>query len=412
MINMNNKNNLKVLALGFALFLNTGLVCAACTSGNKPESNNNEANEVVSEDNLRALAAVLPKYSLTTWGSSFHDGLAAVQDNSTELWGYIDKEGNEVIPCKYYSANAFNDGVAIVCTDENTSFCIDREGNVLFRLDTDNNYYSDSGFQDGLLAFCNQNPMSDNGEFKLGFLDKKGNIAIAPSKYYVLWAIGGYPKNADFSEGLCCVGKNGKSVYIDTKGNEAIITNYDYYGGDNFSDGLAYCESGFMDKTGKIIIQGKYDNAGRFSEGYAFVEKNGKWGIIDKHGNEVTPFQFEFITYDEDTEGEELPISTFHEGLAWVARNGLYGYVDTKGNVAIPFRYKVEDSQATYDFHQGLARVCDVTTNKYGFIDKQGKEVFSCQFDEAEDISEGLAVVKRGEQYGFINTEGKSTFDF
>lgn len=31
--------------------------------------------------------------------SSFHEGLAAVQRNG--LWGYIDTEGNEIIPCIY-----------------------------------------------------------------------------------------------------------------------------------------------------------------------------------------------------------------------------------------------------------------------------------------------------------------------
>jgi hypothetical protein len=54
----------------------------------------------------------------------------------------------------------------------------------------------------------------------------------------------------------------------------------------------------------------------------------------------------------------------------------------------------------------------DTTTNKYGFIDKHGKQVIPCKFDEASDFSEGLAVIKIGDRYGFINAEGKSTFDF
>ncbi len=48
---------------------------------------------------------------------------------------------------------------------------------------------------------------------------------------------------------------------------------------------------GYIDKTGKIIIDPQYDDAWPFSEGLAAVmivdEETGKWGYIDKTGKYV-----------------------------------------------------------------------------------------------------------------------------
>ena len=49
----------------------------------------------------------------------------------------------------------------------------------------------------------------------------------------------------------------------------------------------------------------KYDRLSLFSEGYAAVCKNGKWGYIDKTGQEVIPCKYDWA-------------NPFHEGLASV----------------------------------------------------------------------------------------------
>jgi hypothetical protein len=66
---------------------------------------------------------------------------------------------------------------------------------------------------------------------------------------------------------------------------------------------------GFIDKTGKVIVTPKYDDAMSFSEGLARVLLNGKVGLIDKTGKEIVPPK-----YDE--------VRDFHEGLARVKLNG------------------------------------------------------------------------------------------
>ena len=64
---------------------------------------------------------------------------------------------------------------------------------------------------------------------------------------------------------------------------------------------------GFIDKSGKVVIEPQFDNAEPFSEGLACVEKDGKWGFIDKSGKMVIEPQFDGA-------------SDFSEGLAKVKR--------------------------------------------------------------------------------------------
>ena len=70
-------------------------------------------------------------------------------------------------------------------------------------------------------------------------------------------------------------------------------------------------------------------------------------------------------------------------------------------------------AESKYDhidsFSEGLAmvRIGDEETEKYGFIDKEGKEVVKPKYDYAEPFSEGLAMVKKDGKQGFIDKEGK-----
>jgi len=66
---------------------------------------------------------------------------------------------------------------------------------------------------------------------------------------------------------------------------------------------------GFIDKSGKVVIEPQFDGASNFSEGFARVKKDDKWGFIDKSGKMVIEPQF------DDAE-------PFSEGLAKVKKDG------------------------------------------------------------------------------------------
>lgn len=128
----------------------------------------------------------------------------------------------------------------------------------------------------------------------------------------------------------------------------------------------------------------KYDYVGFFSDGLAYVRKNGKYGCIDRKGDLVIPTKY------EDLFG-------FSDGLSTVKINGKYGYINANGEIVIPCNYEYANS-----FKENLARVCN---DKCGFINKYGKLQILFKYASADDFSEGLAWVIINGKYGFINTK-------
>ena len=90
-----------------------------------------------------------------------------------------------------------------------------------------------------------------------------------------------------FDEGLTLVKKDGKWGYIDHTGKVVIDFEYDWT--DYFSEGLAAVEKdgkcGYIDYTGKVVIDFEYYLASSFSQGLAVVRKDEKLVDIDHEGN-------------------------------------------------------------------------------------------------------------------------------
>lgn len=365
---------------------------------------------------LEGLALAAVNYD---WIEDFCDGLAVAHKGDKH--GYIDKMGNEVIPCIYEGeawTATFYEGLALV-KQGNRTFFIDKKGKEAFSF----NYEGAEPFHEGLALAWKDG--------KYGYIDKKGNEVIPLTDRY---------QGEDFSEGLAAVCKDGKYGYIDTKGNIVIPIQYEDesigFAKPRFNGGFATIKKngkyGFIDTKGNEVASCKYDLVGGFYEGLAEIKKDGKWGFIDTKGNEVIPP----IYYSS---------RHFSDGFAAVQKDGKWGYVDTKGKEAIPcsfddakffdegyalvskdgndflidkegkeiVSFKIEEAHTISYFCEGIAVVKEYPDEGelYGFVDKDGKEIAPCIYDMCRDFSEGLAVVQKDGVYGFIDKKGNSTFD-
>lgn len=221
----------------------------------------------------------------------------------------------------------------------------------------------------------------------------------------------------------------------------AIAPRFDSFG--SFKDGIAgasrYDESGYINQQGEFVIPLQFEDTSQFREGLARVKLNGKYGYIDKNGEIVIEPQFSkahhfsegiaFVALDReppiyaaiDKNGQilfKLPprakAEKFVQGWAVVERDYQWGYLDKSGKLAIVPRF-----HAARDFSEGLAAVKLTKSLKnsnwghWGFIDRAGHEVIKLPFEsvliapDAADFSEGLAVVRRDEKYGYIDKSGK-----
>ncbi|MEO0074853.1 MAG: WG repeat-containing protein [candidate division WOR-3 bacterium] len=285
--------------------------------------------------------------------NDFSEGLAAIKYYIS--WGYIDTAGKIVIQCQYEKANDFKDGFAKVKYFE--------EG------EKDNKGIS------ALLADFSKIFTGDDYEY--GLINKQGTVIVPAKTYNHIASKGFFSDLADyyfdddlavdnkiFNNGLAFVGKKIKG------------------------DTIKY---GFIDQTGKLVIDCIYDDVYSFQNGLARVMKNGKWGIINTNNKWVVKPEYDFI-------------GAFSESLANFRKDDNYGYLDMNGNIVI----KPQFSKAQY-FSEGLARVKTKGAQGYSYIDKKGNIVFSLpsNVEDASAFSNGLARIRIGRRYGYIDKTGK-----
>jgi|YNPMSStandDraft_2_1061718.scaffolds.fasta_scaffold00049_17 hypothetical protein len=243
-----------------------------------------------------------------------------------------------------------------------------------------------------------------------------------------------------------CSNLNGKSISDDYETLKKIIDNkktkikdktlcvfkfFDLYGwnvGKNkfFYDANSYlphpCGSkkmGFCYYDGSYMIKEKYTRCFDFSEGYARVEVDGKYGFIDRYGNEITP-----IKYDEAFD--------FRDGFALVRINMKSGFIDGSGKEIIEVKYEnvfgpkkdlfavklnekwgviLKEGKTVIPFDYDLIFLNDLIIikkdNKYGIAGWNGNIIVEPKYDYIGSFSNGFAIVRIDGKYGLIDDSGK-----
>ena len=144
---------------------------------------------------------------------------------------------------------------------------------------------------------------------------------------------------------------------------------------------------GFINKDGEEIIPCKYEDADNFPDGLVKVKSAEGCGFVNENGEEIISCKYE----DADA---------FSDGLAKVKSAEGWGFVNENGEEIISCKY--EDAGA---FSDGLARV--KSAEGWGFVNKNGEEIISCKYEDADDFFDGLARVQSKEGWGFVNKEGE-----
>jgi hypothetical protein len=237
--------------------------------------------------------------------------------------------------------------------------------------------------------------------YRVGYIDHEGKLVIDPV----------FNQGTLFVEGTASVQvKGGRWGIIDTNGNFVIPPELDNWC--RFQDGLAPLAAkkgkwGVIDKSGKFVVQPIYDSIGPFQNGRALVrtgeETKARSGFIDRTGTEVIPLKFHKARH-------------FSGGLAAVKVANLWGYIAPSGVFQITPRFDGAGKAKRYPdlragaFVDGLAPVW-VGQDHYRFIDTNGCFAFEGEFDDANSLSEGLAVIKQGHRFGYIDKDGQMAIE-
>lgn len=180
------------------------------------------------------------------------------------------------------------------------------------------------------------------------------------------------------------VSSNGKTEYINEDGKYAIPAQFK--SGTDFVDGLAFVasDSGYpicIDKSGETKFQQKQAKVVcSFSEGLAmFVTSDQKIGFVDKTGKVVINSQFD----------EAL---SFSEGFAAIKQKDKWGFIDKTGKIVINPQF-----DEVFSFTNGKAAFSN--GKQWGFIDNKGSYVINPQFDGVLSFNEGMAPFLSGKKW-------------
>lgn len=246
------------------------------------------------------------------------------------------------------------------------------------------------------------------------------------------WGRINYQSNSNFSDGRITVSDEGKWFLMDENGEKrsegysAMSTSrYDMIAVRN-DEG----KWGYINKYGEEVIECIYEEAGHFGRGgLSRVKKDGKYLYINEEGQKQ--FDKEFISAEDFGEhnivriktengiglmnnlgdyviepGEYADIGEVSLENGYVAvkgANGLWGYVDSQGISIIGCRYT-----KAFPFSYG----CAMVTNEeglFGFVTKDGGEIVPCMYTNARDftVAQYAAVCNEEGKWGYIDIYGK-----
>ncbi len=165
------------------------------------------------------------------------------------LWGFIDADGQTVIPARFHRAEAFSSGGLAAVVDEQGWAYVDLQGDVLLRPHVVDN--GPDPFQEGLARFIARG--------RYGFFDERGHIVVAPRFDFA----------RPVSEGLAavCMG-----CRLEAVGEHVAVV-----GG----------QWGYVEVGTELVHPIVWDEAGDFVGGVARARRLGVWSCFDRLRRDV-----------------------------------------------------------------------------------------------------------------------------
>lgn len=390
--------------------------------------------------NLRGKYVVPPKFEEI---GSFSQNVAPIRFNGK--YGYVHSSGKLVIPFKYNEAQGFQNFKAIVKDDDNYGI-IDARGNYILAPKWDNielnysNMFFVASRSDTSWFITKRGKIHDEICYQLiesqddpNYIRVKKNDRYAFINYGTLKSSfsGDFEYACPMLQGFSLVVDNGNWGIINDLGETILSTEFDtvfylplksgmhFYTikndkhqlfGANGDLKLYQAYDSILITPNEVIIAsngGKnilFNNKGKYisnkpydkivvirkeevTEFPLLIEMKGKFGLLNKRGEEVVPLTYHTIRY-------------LGKALFGVQKGKKWGVVDVQGRLI------------SKPIFQDLGDLCDnllpvKLDNKWGYVNKMGKMNIANIFDQALSFKNDKACVKIGEKWGVINRAGR-----
>lgn len=152
---------------------------------------------------------------------------------------------------------------------------------------------------------------------------------------------------------------------------------------------------GYADDNGNIVIPGQFHIAYEFhSRDYAVVMKDGYYGIINKKGETIVPFEYHNMLY----------CGLYDDNYIIVHKYLKRGVINLKNEIVIPIKY---DHIFQYDTNIFRVKV----GKKYGLVNDKDETVVPIIYDSIDRMgyNSGIYRLRLDNKYALYNIKGKET---
>ncbi|HMZ60606.1 MAG TPA: WG repeat-containing protein [Leptospiraceae bacterium] len=272
-----------------------------------------------------------------------------MEDIESPHFGIVKSPKKVIVPPEFKWV-AYESGLITAAVDDNHYAVYDLDGKVILPLKRQYVFL----VNENLIARLSP-PSRSTGKYSL--LDRNGKKRTKNTYNYI---------DYEYSDGLLIVTREGKTGALDEDLNEAVPCKFESVS--RFLNGKAVAswkkKCGVIDRQGNWLIEPRFKSVGEFRNGFAAAEDRTGAFLINSKGEALTAVYSRI----ENRMDEEFALA-FREG-----EKGIF--LDIKGK---------EKSKAVYEATSelpGKKLVFLLKNDKWGAVDRQGKEVLPFIFDK------------------------------
>ena len=334
----------------------------------------------------------------------YEDNVLRVSKNGK--YGIIDFTGTEILPCEYDEITALKGVTGNFLVVKNGSLgLVNEKGQTIIKPEYKNILTLKEGYKSEYIII--------NSENKYGVISTSGEVIIEPIYESVK-----YIENSK----MFAVKQNNTWKLLDTQENKVIIDGQYSDIVEAKSENIVVVNKegkfGLVDKDNKEKISPQYEDLKYAFSIYYIAKKDGKYGVVDLDNKIIVNFEYINMTYidnggfiEADKTGTETVI--FDNNLGQKI-TGIVSELNTESGY---FKIYTNNEYKYYNFKLEEKNSADLLTSntlflskkdgKYGYVDKSGKVIVDYIYDDAtEQNSKGFAAVKKDGVWGSINKAG------
>lgn len=317
-------------------------------------------------------------------------------------FGLINLDGTEILPCEYDSIETYKGVRNCLVLKKDTNYGIaNTKGHIVVPVQ----YLSVKPIEKDV----NNGYIIKNSENKYGVISSNGNIALECKYDEIEDMVDANRYLVKENEKWMLIAEDGTSYLagkvndvIDMNNGDVIIKQNGKYGVENIQT--------------ELKLPYEYDDLAYLFDNKYLAKKDGKYGMINTNNEVVVDFKYDEIIYKKGDGYVKGKIA--NNSYEYINKDGnvkftageetrVNGFIRIKNETDVKYYNTALEEKSNKDVYTSNTLFIKKENGKYGFVDKDGKEVVEAKYDDATEQNDyGFVAVKKDGKWGSLDQYG------